>query len=120
MLTLSGGNVPIFLTGDFNNHPWLPDQGWTDTAHRAFLEGGFVDTYRTAGGDENASDYTYHAYYGAVIPPGKVEDPWRMDWVLVHPGRVQIHVRSHTILRDAQPPLYPSDHYPVVGEISVG
>ena len=120
MLKISGGNLPVLLTGDFNNTPWLPDKGWTDTAHRAFLEGGFIDTYRAAGGADTDEDYTYHAYYGRSIPPGSVEDPWRMDWVLVHPGRAQVTVRSHTILRDEEPPVYPSDHYPVVGELTLG
>ena len=120
MLTLASDTTPILLTGDFNNHPYQPDQGWHDTAHRAFLEGGFIDTYRAAGGMEKPEDYTYHAFYGKTIPEGKVSDPWRMDWVLVHPGSAQLTVHQHTILRDEAPPLYPSDHYPVQAEIELG
>lgn len=119
MLTLAGDTTPILLTGDFNNHPYQPDLGWDDTAHRAFLEGGFVDTYRAAGGDEAPQDYTYHAYYGQAIPEGTVDDPWRMDWVLVHPGASKLSVHNHTILRAEAPPLYPSDHYPVLAAFTL-
>ena len=123
MLTLASDTTPILLTGDFNNHPYQPEQGWHDTAHRAFLEGGFIDTYRAARGNEpeveSEADYTFHAYYGEEIPAGKVDDPWRMDWVLVHPGAAKVAVHNHTIIRTAAPPLYPSDHYPVVAEIEL-
>ena len=119
MLTVASDTTPVIATGDFNNHPWIPAQGWDDTAHRAFLEGGFVDTYRAAGHAESPDDYTFHGYYGQAIPPGAVSDPWRMDWVLVHPGTAKLNVQAHTILRDAEPPLYPSDHYPVVGEFTL-
>lgn len=60
-----------------------------------------------------------HAYYGRAIPPGAVSDPWRMDWVLVHPGTARLSVQTHTILRDEEPPLYPSDHYPVLAEFTL-
>lgn len=120
MLTLASDTTPILLTGDFNNHVYQPGQGWSDTAHHAFLEGGFVDTYLAAGGSDGPEDYTFHAYYGQAIPDGKVDDPWRMDWVLVHPGTAKLTVQRHTILRNEAPPLYPSDHYPVLAEIELG
>lgn len=131
MLTLASDTTPILLTGDFNNHPYQPakepakesDQVWHDTAHRAFLEGGFIDTYRAARGQdlptEDPADYTFHAYHGANIPADKVDDPWRMDWVLVHPGTATLTVHRHTIIRTAAPPIYPSDHYPVLAEITL-
>jgi endonuclease/exonuclease/phosphatase family metal-dependent hydrolase len=120
MLTLASDTTPILLTGDFNNHVYQPEQGWSDTAHRAFLEGGFIDTYRAAGGSEGPEDYTFHAYHGQAIPAGKVDDPWRMDWVLVHPGTAKLTVHNHPIIRTEAPSLYPSDHYPVLAEIELG
>lgn len=119
MLTLASDTTPVILTGDFNNTPYLPVRGWTDTAHRAFLEGGFVDTYRAAGGQDGPEDYTFHGYFGQELPPDVVSDPWRMDWVLVHPAGRQLTVHDHTIVRDAAPPLYPSDHYPVTARFTL-
>ena len=42
---------------------------------------------------------------------------WRVDLILTHAGATAFQTTSCTIVRDAQPPLYPSDHYPVVAEL---
>jgi hypothetical protein len=117
MLRRSRGHLPVILTGDFNNHPWTAE--WPDTAHRAFREGGFIDTYLAAGCPETPEHYSYHAYLGRNIPPGEVEDPWRMDWVMVHPGAAKLTVQGAEIITTEQLPLYPSDHYPVVGDFTL-
>ena len=92
--------------------PWHPP-------YRIFLEHDFVDTYRAAGHPDSAAASTFHGLRGdayfALEWGGEVF--WRVDWVLTHAGARGIQTTSCTIVRDAEPPLYPSDHYPVVAEL---
>jgi exonuclease III len=43
---------------------------------------------------------------------------WRIDWILVRGGELPAQVHSSDIVHDARPPLYPSDHFPVVAEVT--
>jgi len=104
--------APAILTGDFNCNPWSP-------AYRYFTEAGFVDTYRDAGHGDSEKSSTFHGlrgegYFGLEWG-GLVY--WRVDWILTSNGAKPVHTLSCTIARDAQPPVYPSDHYPVVTEL---
>lgn len=104
--------APAILTGDFNCNPWSP-------AYRYFTEAGFVDTYRDAGHGDSEKSSTFHGlrgegYFGLEWG-GLVY--WRVDWILTRNGAKPVHTLSCTIARDAQPPVYPSDHYPVVTEL---
>ena len=49
---------------------------------------------------------------------------WRVDWIMLRPGkqpgRQPVQTLSCTIVRDAEPPVYVSDHYPVVTELLIG
>ena len=68
-----------------------------------------------------------HPITGHVNPPLEIarelewgeEVFWRVDWILTRDGTRHLHTSSSTIVRDAAPPLYPSDHYPVVSELVV-
>lgn len=111
METISqSSGAPIIMMGDFNCHAGLE----TD-AYASFLEHGFEDTYFS-------SDYidTFHHFLGQ-------ECPWnlgRIDWILTKNGegksctRIETKGTAQAIL-DAKPPLYPSDHYPILVELSI-
>jgi len=112
---LQAGQVPAIVTGDFNCNPWHPP-------YRIFLENGFVDTYRAAGHGDSAASSTFHgsrgAEYFALEWGGELF--WRVDWILTQDGEQRLQTTSCTIVRDAEPPLYPSDHFPVVAELLLG
>jgi len=120
---LQSDTIPVILTGDFNSNP--------DTAaYRLLQEGGFQDLYRLAGHRDreyswtsNEADSAYsntaHAY-GWTKPSSsgaKGMGPVRIDWVLLRDSVGQLRPLTCEILRDAQPPLYPSDHYPVLATL---
>jgi hypothetical protein len=44
---------------------------------------------------------------------------WRIDWILVKSGNKSVQTVTNTILQDATPPTYPSDHYPVISEFLI-
>lgn len=94
--------LPLLLTGDFNANPG-------SDPHRLFLEGGFEDLFDHAGGVEEDEAFTFHGFTGGRIPGEE-----RIDWILARPGRgLEWRVRHHRVLTEADPPVYPSDHYPV-------
>lgn len=109
--------IPVIVTGDFNCNPWSP-------AYNIFKASGFTDTYRAAGNADSVDSSTYHGYVGneyfALDWGGEHAALfWRVDWILTRDGRRSIQSSSCTIVRDAKPPVYPSDHYPVVSEVVV-
>jgi endonuclease/exonuclease/phosphatase family metal-dependent hydrolase len=105
-------NLPVVVSGDFNCNPWSsPDL--------IVLDNGFVDTYRAAGNADSIDSSTLHAFKGGsyfALNFGN-EMFWRVDWILVKDGIHRVQTTASTIVRDANPPTYPSDHYPIVSEI---
>ena len=107
-------NIPVLLTGDFNCNPW-------SKPYLAFMAGGFTDTHRDAGNSDSVASSTFHAFRGEhyfALEWG-TELFWRVDWILTKDGNARLQTTSSSIVRDATPPLYPSDHYPVVSEVVV-
>lgn len=106
---------PVVLTGDFNCNPW-------SRPYRLLLAAGFVDAHRAAGHGDSAASSTFHglrgADYFALEWGGEVF--WRVDWILTRDGAQPVRTTSCTIVRDAEPPVYPSDHWPVVAELVLG
>ncbi len=107
-------DIPVIMTGDFNCNPW-------SAAYNHFMANGFTDTYRAAGNADTAGSSTYHGYAGQEYFSLEwgAELFWRVDWILTRDGMQRLQTSSCTIVRDATPPLYPSDHYPVVSEVVV-
>jgi len=95
------------VTADFNAGP--------DTeTYRVFRDIGFEDAFLIAGGsDDDPMAYTYHGFKGER--PGHCG---RIDWILLRGKETQPRALSCSILRDQAPPLYPSDHYPVIADIA--
>ena len=104
--------LPALVTGDFNCNPW-------DPAYRIFMSNGFTDTYRAAGNADTEASSTFHGFRGkdyfGLQWGGSIF--WRVDWILTRDGSPRVQTTACTIVRDAEPPLYPSDHYPVVAEV---
>jgi endonuclease/exonuclease/phosphatase family metal-dependent hydrolase len=105
----AGSDAAVIITGDFNCNP-----GWP--AYRLLMQQGFVDTYHAAGHGDSVESSTFHAFKGRGYSALDWGDEvfWRVDWIL---ARGELRTSSCTIVRDAQPPLYASDHYPVVAEL---
>jgi endonuclease/exonuclease/phosphatase family metal-dependent hydrolase len=103
-------NLPIIVTGDFNCEPGSP-------AYRLFLEHDFVDVYIATGNIDDELAGTFHDF--GKIDTSFKEAQWRIDWILLHDPLGQLQPRTCEILRYAQPPLYPSDHYPVLATFEV-
>jgi len=41
----------------------------------------------------------------------------RIDWILTLDGSSSIRTQNYLVARDQEPPVYPSDHYPVVADL---
>jgi endonuclease/exonuclease/phosphatase family metal-dependent hydrolase len=106
---LEAAGLPLVMTGDFNCPPASP-------AYRLFIEHGFVDAYVAAG--NHAARWTYHGYRGQAYSPHE-GDYDRIDWILLRDWDVEMRVGTCTIMEDSQPPLYPSDHYPVMARLNL-
>jgi hypothetical protein len=53
--------------------------------------------------------------YDTVNYGGPDADPfWRVDWIMLRQGAQALRVERCAVITDAVPPLYPSDHYPVL------
>jgi endonuclease/exonuclease/phosphatase family metal-dependent hydrolase len=98
-------DTPTVVTGDFNCVPG-------SAAHRALLAAGLADTYTMVTGSD-APAMTFHGFRGSSFEPKSYDALDRIDWILVR----GLRPTSHTIVADAEPPLYPSDHYPVLAEL---
>ena len=108
-LERTGVEVPVVLTGDFNCEPG------SDT-YNTFARAGFADAHLLAG---NAPANTFHAFKGERYRPRPGKEG-RIDWILLRGGpRLGWGVRSCEVVRDAEPPVYPSDHYPVLANLSL-
>jgi len=94
--------LPTVIMGDFNASPNSPE-------HRLCLEAGLHDSWCSAGHSEDDRAFSYHGFQGRRFP-----DETRIDWILHSP---HFQVRRAQILKDARPPRYPSDHYPVLADL---
>ena len=116
-------SLPAILTGDFNCDAYQPPpDGQKDIAdknYRFLLSSGFVDTYLAAGNQDSLYSNTFHGFEGDQFVP----DPdrgfaGRIDWLLALDGAQRFQVRSASIIRDNAAPVYPSDHYPIIAELT--
>ncbi len=100
---------PVIVTGDFNCKPGTP-------SYRTFLDAGFKDVYLETGNEDCEDCDTFHGFRGPDFPAIRLGDgPIRIDYILTR----GLEPRCCTVLRDAEPPLYPSDHYPLLAELTV-
>lgn len=98
-------NLPILLTGDFNAGP-------DSVPHDILLnEGGFVDTFTAADKTINKELGTFNGYDD---PTGGGSDN-RIDWIL---SKGNVSIDTSEIVNYQKNGQYPSDHYPVLSEVS--
>jgi endonuclease/exonuclease/phosphatase family metal-dependent hydrolase len=104
----------IVMTGDFND---VPDS----TTYEIWRDAGFRDAHREVGCDEAPGEsYTNHAWMGYPFARADGDVPKRIDWILARDGaRTRARVEACSIIRDAAPPLFPSDHFPVAAEVVI-
>ena len=96
------GELPVLVMGDFNAVPDSP-------AYHTFQDAGFTDAYAASGGSHAVN--TFHGYQGSDYPfTGQ-----HIDWILTK----GFAIHGCQVITDAEPPLYPSDHYPVVADIEL-
>lgn len=105
------GRFPVLITGDFNAEPGKP-------VHKIFADAGFEDAHLLA---ESPPARTFHRFQGEEFKPRNPDREGRIDWLLARGGAGVGRWTSHecAVVRDAEPPLYPSDHYPVLAELSL-
>jgi endonuclease/exonuclease/phosphatase family metal-dependent hydrolase len=106
---------PLILSGDFNTNP-------SSDTYRILQEAGFIDVFLAAG-NEDGNISTFHGFEGEAYDTKNYGGPdaepfWRVDWILLRQGAQPLHIDSCTVITEAEPPLYPSDHYPVLAEFS--
>jgi endonuclease/exonuclease/phosphatase family metal-dependent hydrolase len=108
---LQANGDPAIVTGDFNCNPESPP-------YNIFKQNGFVDTYLAAG-NKDGEVSTYHGFEGSCYSAARwgTEPFWRVDWILTRDGAQKVRTLCCIVARDAEPPVYPSDHYPVVAEV---
>lgn len=124
----SKDDTPVVLAGDFNCRAWvpmnenqyaypppvipqcLPPAG---AIHDLFLQNGFQDTYLEVGHTDELDMNTYHDFCGKVFPPAAL----RIDWIMTSDGKFKVQTRQFLIIHDAEPPIYPSDHYPIIADL---
>jgi endonuclease/exonuclease/phosphatase family metal-dependent hydrolase len=101
------GDAPALVTGDFNCGPG-------SAAYRALLAAGLADAHTLSHGDAGPV-MTFHGFRGHAFAPQAHDIRDRIDWVLVRAARVA----GCLIVEDAEPPHYPSDHYPVLVDLEL-
>lgn len=121
-------NFSAIVSGDFNARAWAPANENVEeyplpvlpqylpagnTVMRVFEEHNFKDAYLEAGCINQLAMNTYHDYYGDAFPPVAL----RIDWILTLDGEQRIQTREYLLVRDASPPIYASDHYPIIAEL---
>lgn len=98
---------PTIVTGDFNAEPGKP-------VYRTFMEAGFEDVHVRCG---NPKAKTFHRFEGDTFGKNS-EKEFRMDWVLVRDGAGgNWTTMSCDAIKDSDPPVFPSDHYPVTARL---
>ncbi len=98
-------DLPILLTGDFNAGP-------DSVPHDILLnEGGFVDTFTAAGKTINKELGTFNGYDD---PTGGGADN-RIDWIL---SKGNVTIDTSEIVNYRKNGQYPSDHFPVLSEVT--
>ena len=105
-LTTIAPDMPHIVMADFNTQP-------TSEAYAAFIKNGYVDTYLEAGETEEIN--TFHGFRGDDFE----WNSGRIDWILARDAEQMIRSLSSQVILDAEPPLYPSDHYPVIAELEL-
>lgn len=102
---LAAPDEAVVITGDFNCDPDSPP-------YEVFRAAGYADTFTKASDLDRRRPFTFHGFHGNRHRPHGGR-PERIDWILAR----GLMPTSFTIVRDAEPPLFPSDHFPVTASL---
>jgi endonuclease/exonuclease/phosphatase family metal-dependent hydrolase len=122
---LRGADLPVILTGDFNCNPWSPGyrihvaSTFTDESYHLLRAHGFTDAFLAVGGEDSAASFTFHGFKGSEYWAAQHHMAGRIDWILSLDGARIVRPLTCFIARDQAPPVFPSDHYPVVADVEL-
>ncbi len=115
--------LPVLLTGDFNSPAEPPSNRQREDIpalpYHIFQAAGFIDAYQAAMRVDDGPENTFHGFKGREFPVNSCSARWRIDWILILSGARSIRVQACEIVQLAAPPLYPSDHYPVMADLRI-
>ncbi|MDB9312535.1 endonuclease/exonuclease/phosphatase family protein [Spirulina sp. CS-785/01] len=121
LANLRGDNTPVILTGDFNSYLRLADNKLqsVDGVYSLLINAEFKDIYLTVGNRDIPGQHTVHNFLGKGYGVEDQQEVHRIDWIMTLRGDRILTPKRCKIIEDAQPPLYPSDHYPVLAELEI-
>lgn len=105
-LLLYGTGCPTVLVGDLNAEP-------DEDPCKILSQAGYEDAAKSAA-NELDKVATSHGFQGE-----KSANARRLDRILIKPNSRPLTVNSYAVDRYAAPPLYPSDHYPVLTDVTL-
>jgi endonuclease/exonuclease/phosphatase family metal-dependent hydrolase len=108
--------IPVVALGDFNSSYYKPHQGarYSTRPYELFKEHGFQDAFVVKHPEQKDSPpTTFHNYEGDHYQADQY-GTWHNDWILYR----GLSLQSYRIIQTAEPPLYPSDHYPVTAALA--
>jgi endonuclease/exonuclease/phosphatase family metal-dependent hydrolase len=115
---LQDGALDTIVTGDFNSPPKRSTEPFdAKTPYNVFIEQGYCDIYLAAGNQDTQMANTFHGFEGQQFSLDNRDDVLRLDWILILNGSHALLPTACLIIRDGTPPLYPSDHYPVLAHL---
>jgi endonuclease/exonuclease/phosphatase family metal-dependent hydrolase len=109
-------DLPVVLAGDFNSNGRLTpvgeshDSAFSDGVMSRALTAGYVDAFTVSGAADDEVGFTYHAYEGFDYQSAQHSGSGRLDWILTR----GLAPAAYQRITRAAPPVYPSDHWPIV------
>ena len=110
IVEIAGANGPVVVTGDFNSNPTSEPYRILTTRDEAGGASGLVDALQASSCPHHGPTASWNGF--KAIEPGQ-----RIDFVLVRPP---VEVQQHGILSDTFDGRFPSDHLPVIAEVTIG
>ena len=114
---LNEAGLPLILMGDFNSSADQPPR--PDSIFAIFEKAGFHDSWEQTNDDTSIPTNTFHGFKGEAMDKAGYPASLRLDWILWKNGRFPLHATTCRIIRDEAPPIYPSDHYPIMAAFSL-
>ncbi len=134
---ISQNRLPVIIAADFNSRPTIYQESWRNllsedeiklldeswhwfgyrnNANEIFKAAGFTDTFIAGGNKDEPCVTTVHSYMQSAA---LLALNFRIDWILTQANGKEIRCESCEIITHAHPPLFPSDHYPVIADIEM-
>ena len=128
---------PVIIAADFNSRPTVYQEVWRNllsgeqqlqldekwqwhgyrnNVYEIFKAAGYIDSYVAAGHGDGPCVTTVNGFDEANL--FQVLN-YRIDWILMRGNGRELRCESCEIITHTQPPLFPSDHYPVVADIDM-